>query len=251
MKTLGIVWVLLGAGFFVPSIGWAEVGGAKTIFASGEGPTVMAATPDSVAPLRSVRQPTPAQANIAKKAELHRERYVGLSYWVELVGSDGEHTRVPTDRVFRNGERIRFNLMSNWDGYLYLITLGATGRAQVLFPHPTVAGGNGAIKGNTAYEVPHDTYLRFGDHPGEDIIFVMLSPEPLPGFARSPSPQMQALSREDTERLAIISYLKGAKDLLLEIDTFSPQPASYVVAPLSMLQGEGQMIALQVKLKHH
>jgi hypothetical protein len=36
----------------------------------------------------------------------------------------------------------------------------------------------------------------------------------------------------------------------LEVDTTSSQPASYVVAPLSMLESSGQMISLQVKLKH-
>jgi hypothetical protein len=61
---------------------------------------------------------------------------------------------------------------------------------------------------------------------------------------------MQVLSKEDTERLVVMAYLKGAKDLLLEVDSASPQPASYAVAPMSMLEGGGQMISLQIKLKH-
>ena len=61
---------------------------------------------------------------------------------------------------------------------------------------------------------------------------------------------MQALSREDTARLAALAYLKGTNRLLLEVDTSSPQPASYVVVPLSMLESSGEMISLQVKLKH-
>jgi hypothetical protein len=36
----------------------------------------------------------------------------------------------------------------------------------------------------------------------------------------------------------------------LEVDSASPQPASYVVAPLSMLKSTGEMISVQVKLKH-
>jgi hypothetical protein len=58
------------------------------------------------------------------------------------------------------------------------------------------------------------------------------------------------LSTEDTARLAVLAHLKGAKDLLLEVDSASPQPASYVIAPLSMLESTGEMISVQVKLKH-
>lgn len=39
MRTPGFVWVLMAAGLFLPSLGWAEISGAKAIFASGEGPT--------------------------------------------------------------------------------------------------------------------------------------------------------------------------------------------------------------------
>jgi hypothetical protein len=78
----------------------------------------------------------------------------------------------------------------------------------------------------------------------------MLSPTPLSGITLSPSPQMQVLSREDTAHPVALAYLKGTKSLLLEVDTSSPQPASYVVAPLAMLEGSGEMISVQVRLKH-
>jgi hypothetical protein len=78
----------------------------------------------------------------------------------------------------------------------------------------------------------------------------MLSPTPLSGITPLPSPHVQILLTEDTARLAVLAHLNGAKDLLLEVDSATPQPASYVVAPLSMLESTGEMISVQVKLKH-
>lgn len=250
------IWTAIGGvitvGLFLSSETWSETLGAKAIFATGEGPTVMVETPQSPAPARSARQPSTPKTTVVKRTAPGPEpqQYMGVSYWVELIGRDNERQRVTADRVFRSGERIRLNMMSNRDGYLYLVNLGSTGRSQVLFPHPGVAGGNNFIRANTPYEIPHGAYIRFDENSGEETILVMLSPTPLSGIVPSPSPQIQALSREDTDRLALVSQQKGAKDLLLEVDTSSPQPASYAVAPLSMLQGSGQMITLQIRLKH-
>jgi hypothetical protein len=250
MKTPGIVWVVMAAGCFLPSLGRAEISGAKAIFASGEGPTVLVETPDSSVPLHNARPPVKAKTHIAKQTAAEQEQYVGFSYWVEVTGSDGEQKRVTAEQVFRSGDRIRLHMMSNWDGYLYVVNLDSTGRSQLLSPHPAGSEGNHLIRAHTRYEIPPSAYIRFDDNPGEQTIVVMLSPTPLWGIAPSPSPQMQPLSKVDTERLAVMAYLKGAKDWLLEVDTTSSQPASYVVAPLSMLESSGQMISLQVKLKH-
>jgi hypothetical protein len=46
-----------------------------------------------------------------------------------------------------------------------------------------------------------------------------------------------------------VANAKGAKDLVMETDNSSAQPASYAVAPMSQL-GDSGMITLQIKLKH-
>ena len=250
MKTPGIVWVVIATGFSLPPLGWTEMNEARAIFASGEGPTVVFETPDSTAALHQARQPSKLQSSVAQQTVAPQERYMGLSYWVELLGSSGEHRRVTTERLFRSGDRVQLNIMSNRDGYLYIVNFDSTGRSQLLFPHSASSAGNNLIRANTRYEVPPETHLRFDADSGEETILMMFSPSPLAGVPALPLPQTLALSKEDTERLAVIAYLKGAKDLLLEVDPASPQPASYVVAPMSMLESGGQVISLQIKLKH-
>ena len=145
MRTPGFVWVLMAASLFLPDLGWTEISGAKAIFASGEGPAVVVETPDSAAPTRRIQQPTTPKTEAASQTEAQRERYIGFSYWVELLDGDGQHRRVIADRLFRRGDRIRFNIESNWNGYLYVVNMASTGRSQVLFPHPAVSPGHNFV----------------------------------------------------------------------------------------------------------
>ena len=231
--------VFLGVICFLASWAWAEATGAKAIFYSGEGPTVMVTPSES-----------PTLPKVETKTEPKKEKYMGIAYWVELIGKEGQKQRVTTERTFRSGERIRLHLVSNWDGYLYLINIGSTGRSHLLFPHPAIAGGNNFVKANTPYEIPYSAYIRFDENRGEEILLVMLSPTPMAGLISSPDPRTQALTTEEADRLTKVAQQRGAKDLILEVDTASPQPGSYAVAPLSVLEKGGQMISLQIKLRH-
>jgi hypothetical protein len=47
-----------------------------------------------------------------------------------------------------------------------------------------------------------------------------------------------------------VGLSEGDKSRVAGGRTFSPQPASYVVAPLSMLESSGEIISLQVRLRH-
>lgn len=250
MSTPGFIWVMVAAGLFRADLGGAESSGAKAIFVSGEGPTVVVETPDAAVPAHRMLQPASSKTEAGTPSTPQRERYIGFSYWVELIDGAGQRTRVTTDRLFRRGDRVQLNIESNWSGYLYVINMASTGRLQVLFPHPAVSPGDNFVGARTRYEVPPDAYIQCDDNFGQEGIWVMLSPTPLSGITLSPSPHLQVLSTEDTARLAVLAHLKGAKDLLLEVDSASPQPASYVVAPLSMLESTGEMISMQVKLKH-
>jgi hypothetical protein len=173
---------------------------------------------------------------------------MGLSYWVELIGKGGQKQRVTTERTFRSGERIRLRVVSNRDGYLYLANIGSTGRSAVLFPHRSVGGGSSFVKASTPYEIPYSASIRFDENPGVETLLLILSTKPLDGTALAGG-QTRPLTIEETRRVTALTQQKGAKDLVLELDSESPEPASYAAAPLASLEG-GQMITLQIKLRH-
>ena len=233
-----LLLVLLTTGL-MSSSAWSSEHGAKGIFYNGSGPTVMAKGSQSSGAVRPAAPTTTAG----------KEDYMGLSYWVELVANDGQKKRVTTDYVFKGGDRIKLHVQSNRNGYLYLMNIGSTGRTHMLFPNPAMGVGSNAMRANLDYEVPYSSYIRFDENPGEERLLVMLSPTPMGDIAPTAEPRTATLTAEDAARLLMSAEAKGAKDLILEVDTTSAQPAGYAVAPVALLK-DGGMITLQIKLKH-
>jgi hypothetical protein len=64
-----------------------------------------------------------------------------------------------------------------------------------------------------------------------------------------PPPMPAGYTAEQTNQYVSVANAKGAKDLVIETDTTSAQPASYAVAPMSSL-GDSGMITLKIILKH-
>jgi hypothetical protein len=112
---------------------------------------------------------------------------------------------------------------------------GAGGGAQAYQAHPPSAPGYAAPAG----------------------LPPMPPPPSAPGYAAPagsgaylpPPPVSAGYTPEQTNQVMAVASSKGAKDLVMETDNASAQPASYAVAPMSSL-GDSGMITLQIKLKH-
>ena len=185
------------------------------------------------------------RAKQKKEQRPRSESYLGLSYWIDLVDHQGKYLRTTTSRVFRSGDRIKLNLRSNRNGYLYVIGLGSSGTSRVLFPdRDDVANG---IKAKTTYAVPFSTNLKFDDTPGEEKLLVLLSQKPIPQLRQG----QKVLPMQETRELMASADMPGAKDLVLEeeVTEAGVEPARYAVIPVSALGDKGTL-ALQIKLKH-
>lgn len=210
--------------------------GAKAIFFSGEGPTVVT----SSAKESTVKSNTTNQASGTST-----EQFMGISYWIDLFDTNGNLTRVSPTRTFTSGDRIKLNIQSNRNGYLYVLNIGSSGDSHVLFPNPGV--NSNLITAGLPYSVPFKTYMRFDNNPGEELLLIMLSPRPLGNLAPT-QPAYGPLDNQQTDQVIQTARATGAKDIILEDDTTGPAPATYVVAPVSSL--DSKVITMQVKLKH-
>ena len=214
----------------------AEERGAKAIFQSGEGPTVMASSSETKSAVTS------------KKVALTKptvEKYMGISYWIELVNGTGQTSRVTTANTFRSGDRIKLHIETNQNGYLYVMNIGSTGQSHFLFPNSGVA--NNYVTAWTPYQIPYNTYMRFDANPGEELLLVMLSPNPIRNMPSTPSINAP-LNSQQTQQYTQLAQAKGAKDIVLEDEPTGINPAGYAVAPISSLQSG--MITLKIKLRH-
>ena len=205
--------------------------GAKALFYSGEGPT-----------LSTVKKAD--DKKVTRQQSTKKERYMGIAYWIDLVKPDGEHVMTTTNREFKSGEKIKLNLKSNRDGYLYIVNIGTTGTSRVLFPHS--GHTDNFIEASKTYSVPFDTYMKFDDNPGEETLLILLSPKPMNEL----SPSSPIMKVDESSKFMVYAKSKGAKDLLLEDDTaISAKTTQYVVTPMTSIEN-GEAISLLVKLKH-
>jgi len=210
--------------------------GAKAIF-----PLLLRLSVRAEAPRKSKKK------RASHKQERHgssSQSYLGISYWIDLMDHQGKLVRTTASRIFRSGDRIKLNLRSNRNGYLYVIGVGSTGTSRVLFPDSEeVANG---IKAKVTYAVPFDSNLKFDDSPGEEKLLILLSQSPIPQLARRGE-----VPTWETKQLVASAHVPGAKDLVLEeeVPETGVEPATYAVIPVSAL-GEKGTLTLQIKLKH-
>lgn len=231
-----------------------SVTGAKALFASPEGTSFVAEKKTS----SSGGKPT------AKKPEA--EKYMGIAYWIELLTPDGKRMLTSKQKTFRSGDRIKLNVETNQDGFLYIVSIGSTGSSRLLFPYS--GEKNNFVFRRKVYSVPQNTYMKFDNNPGEETLLVLLSPRLITEL-ETQSPTIdpvqtrryeQYASRGSKDILIEEADTRSAKDLVLEGDTTATYRnasavADVVVAPMpsSMpsLENHSDVICLYIKLKHY
>lgn len=213
---------------WLPTAGAAEPEGAlsaKALFYNTEGAlvSVQSGSPGAA------QAPTQAKpsANANKRPESPRDTAVpALRGSVLLVGPDGGTREVKPSNIFRSGDRIKVAVTSNRAGYLYVIGVGASGRAQLLAPR---AGEQAIIQPGYRYQFPGSptAYFRFDHQAGQEEIWAVLADQPLDvvrlGQDRlvsiaSPAGAAPGLPASPASRIADAGTMLASKDLIFEED---------------------------------
>lgn len=157
---------------------------------------------------------------------------VGIHYWLERDGG----SRVTEDTVFYTGDRVRFYIRSNVDGYFSLWTRTPTGGAQRLFPPVSEPNANNFIKAGAPYNAIGWIVFR---PPAEDENLIIF-------FSRSQSEVPMGRNGMITgEEAQLASNSEGSKALSFEIENKDPETTGcYIVSP------SGGAITRMVKLRH-
>ncbi len=129
----------------------------------------------------------------------------GVQYYIELERG-GVNRRTTNKEKFQNGDRIRFHLKSNIDGYAYiLLSSGSRGEQSVLFPDPQ-SGDNNQVKHGKDYTLPETGFLTFDENPGTEKVTLVLS--------RTPIDAQAYLGNKAEAPTLIASAMTGSKDLI-------------------------------------
>ena len=168
-------------------------------------------TQPSARPADKAPQQTPPREETAKDLQAVEEEkaqgsMLGITVWrmrpaeagdeVKLEEGDKVVTpvRVKSDTPLREGDRVRLTIEAPRDGYLYVIdrekyTDGSMGAPTLIFPTRRLLDGDNAVSEKVLVEIPgiEDNPPFFTlkrsrpDHEAE-MIFVLVSEEPLPGI---------------------------------------------------------------------
>jgi hypothetical protein len=195
--------------------------------------------PEPVAAAKSApRHPLPTAAS-SKQTATGKNR--GLHYWIELENL-GDY--VTDQRVFRSGQRIRLHFVSNADGRVLLIQMGASGASTLLFPDPVKGLADNRLKAGEDRILPSDSHwFRFDTNPGIERLLVL--------FARDTAelerfPVKPAMGPEETQAVVrAANHVAGSKDLVIETEM---RTASQIGTYGINLKGDP--VVLQIALQH-
>ena len=81
--------------------------------------------------------------------------------------------------VFENNDLVRFQIRTNFDGYLYVMNHATSGSYSLLFPQQQGESDN-RIRANRGYVIPGaEGQFQITGPPGHEIIYWLISPVPL------------------------------------------------------------------------
>ncbi len=84
---------------------------------------------------------------------------------------------INSEHIFKSGDRVRFEYVSNFTGYVYLINIAPSGEKEVIFPR---AGLSNRITASQPCTFPPEKDFKFDDEAGTEIVQFVLSRTRIP-----------------------------------------------------------------------
>ena len=92
----------------------------------------------------------------------------------------GQSVPMPPKHVLNSGDTIRIRVTSHFDGYLYIMDQGTSGRFSTVFPS-AAAGSDNQVHEEQSYLIPTtaDGWFQISGPAGFDVLYILLSPSPI------------------------------------------------------------------------
>jgi hypothetical protein len=246
--------------------GHAGTAGAKDLFFDPSGGAVSVQPPARLSAAQSSTQPTqpvsaagvqPTRSGSAGAGQ-HSERHgrgqvpatktgkaaaksCGIHYWIELE-EPGRY--VSDQQVFHSGQRIRLHFVSNADGRILLLQLGASGTSTLLFPDPRKELTDNRLKAGEDRILPSDAHwFRFDANAGTERLLVLFARDAAELESFPVKPQMGPV--ETRAVLQTASRIAGSKDLVIETETRTAAEVGTYGVNL-----KGEPVILEISLLH-
>ncbi|MEW5979665.1 MAG: DUF4384 domain-containing protein [Acidobacteriota bacterium] len=134
------------------------------------------------------------------------ERRMGVKYRILLRTPDCDIREVDPTHNFHSGDKVRLQVESNVDGYLYVMQKGTTGKDRLLFPDARINGGDNKISRGILYTVPANQWFTFDNNPGIEKLTVAVTRTPMKSITQPAKPKQE-------DEAALVSVVSVVEEL--------------------------------------
>jgi hypothetical protein len=203
----------------------------------------------------SAAQPVRDNAPVKNGPPTGMTRRVGLKYQILLQGPRGDVRIASPAEEFHSKDRIRIQIESNVDGYLYIFQKGSSGRESTLFPDPDINDGCNDVNRGVLYSTPDDSWFVFDNTRGDEQLLVVVSRKPLdwvrtPGRPTPVAPPAVTFAGART----VLDQSVSSRDLVI-FDQAGPAAHGRPAAPQARIavnnnDRKNDLVYVEIVLKH-
>jgi hypothetical protein len=104
---------------------------------------------------------------------------LGVRYNVLLVDTSTNSSQpVDPSMNFRNNDCLALSVQSNYDGYLYVLDKGSSGKWDVLLPSAQLPDESNFVRARTNVRAPAEACFSLDNPPGVEHLYVVLARSP-------------------------------------------------------------------------
>jgi hypothetical protein len=165
----------------------------------------------SLITLSSLHFTVSAQQNVRERdfiKQYSEGRIQGVEIAILLQQPNSWPVPVAPDRTFKQGERVKIGIKSNFRGYLYMVNIGSSGKTVLIFPDEQE---NNLLEGQKRYELPRIWDLSFDEKEGFETLQVFVSRQRITFLDAATKNPNGELSRRQAEAAAELMKIKPSQ----------------------------------------
>lgn len=136
------------------------------------------ATATNIPSKETATSPTDTETATEAPAATAPAPNLGVRYNVLLVDSANSSKEVDPSGEFRRDDCLAVQVQSNYDGYLYVLDRGSSGKWDVLLPSMELPDESNFVKARTDVRAPAQACFTLDNPPGVEHLYLVLARSP-------------------------------------------------------------------------
>jgi hypothetical protein len=159
----------------------------------------------------------PDRKPVGHRKTVERKSLLTLQWRLFERGNGNVRDEVDPKRLFASNDQVKLAITTNQAGYLYIINQPEGKDGLLLFPDPTVNGGENFVAKNKEYVIPDkcdntpdakDCWMEWTPEPDTENLIVIFSRDEITTLPRTVKKARDVIKRADIEKIVASSSKK-------------------------------------------